>query len=99
MKLLFCRRCGDLVCMRRGVIRECACGNVKGRYAEDNITIEVKFKDMSDARVVGIANDFLAENPLRLDDPLYQNSLFGERKSHIIITFPFTTNDVKYLEI
>ena len=62
------------------------------------MTIEVKFKDMGDARVVGITNGFLSEHPEPFDLLKLANTLFGERNSYIIITFPFTTNDVKYLE-
>ena len=35
MKLLFCEFCGDGFFLRRGPIRSCECGRVKGHYIDD----------------------------------------------------------------
>ncbi len=40
MKLLLCRECGDVVRLYPKVWRSCACGTSKGRYLEDNSTVE-----------------------------------------------------------
>ena len=39
MKLMLCRHCGDVVKMRAEA-RTCICGRSKGRYLEDNATVE-----------------------------------------------------------
>ncbi len=98
VKLILCRLCSDIICLRGDCIRECSCGNVRGKYAKDGQTALVRFKQMGDARIIGISNSFLLEKNISLDDPIYQGTLFGERKSNIIIMFPFTTGDIEYLD-
>lgn len=97
-KLLFCKMCGDIVQMKIREVRECSCGNVRGKYLPDGSTIAVDVKDMSKARLVGISNAFLQERDIGFDSPAYDNTLFQERMSHIIITYLYTTNDVVSLD-
>lgn len=40
MKLMLCRECGDVVRLYPKAWRRCACGASKGRYLEDNSTVE-----------------------------------------------------------
>lgn len=68
------------------------------KYDKLGINLLVRFKDMGDARIIGITNAFLAEKNIPFSDPSYDNTLFQERNSPIIIMFPFTTNDVFYLK-
>lgn len=101
LKLLFCRACGDLVSLRLDEIRECKCGNVQGRYSPDDPsqnTIEVSIKDTGYARIVGISNAFLREENIPFYHSSYERTLFQQQKSHIIITFPFCTPDVKQMK-
>jgi len=53
MKLLLCSECGDLVCLRKKFIRLCYCGEVAGKYLDDNLTAVVTENSI----VVGIDNN------------------------------------------
>lgn len=98
MKCLLCLKCGDLVQMKSKEIKACGCGNVRGRYKPDGMTLEVKIESIMDARVVGISNDFLRQGKIPLSDPSYNGTLFRHYDSFIIIIYPFTTGDVVVLK-
>jgi len=51
MKLIKCPDCDDIVAMRPWT-KQCKCGKVKGRYTDNNITLEVQGKPV----VLGINN-------------------------------------------
>ena len=101
MKMVYCKLCGDLVQMKR-FVRGCSCGNVCGRYDRNNLSIELKINREGSASVVGINMDLLTGKFVRrtggFDNPQYKNSLFGREKSHIVVTIPFTTGDVRPLK-
>lgn len=40
MKLILCEKCSDVVCLKLGIDRSCACGESGGRYV-DNLNAEV----------------------------------------------------------
>lgn len=92
-KLLFCKKCGELVPMSF-TLKQCKCGNVKGKYLSGGSTIAVDIKSLSEARLVGISNMFLQEKNIPFDHPIYDNTMFQERMCPIIIVYPYTTNDV-----
>lgn len=94
MKCIFCKKCGDLVPMTLPDVRTCECGNVRGRYAADGFMVEADIHDKSNARIIGINNMFLKEEPINWDDPLLKQTLFGIAKSNIISVLPFTTGDI-----
>lgn len=54
MKLLFCRRCGDVVKLQR-TQRECGCGSSSGRYRSDGLRASY----FGDAVPLGIDNNSL----------------------------------------
>jgi hypothetical protein len=35
MKLIVCKKCWDVVSLRQGTMRECACGQSKGQYIDE----------------------------------------------------------------
>jgi hypothetical protein len=53
MKLIYCIKCGDLVLMRKGYISLCICGEIAGKYLNDNLTAVVTKNSI----VVGIDNN------------------------------------------
>lgn len=98
---MFCKICGDVVQLTHLEIRECSCGNCRGRYAEDKFNIEVVFGESSNARIVGISNGFMMEQDRTLEDLehlSYKGTMFQSRKSFIVIVYPFTTGDCKVLK-
>lgn len=52
MKLIACQKCSDLVMLVNEHTRKCFCGEVAGKYLDDDITAVVN----SEALVVGIDN-------------------------------------------
>jgi hypothetical protein len=53
MKLILCSECGDLVLLKKETIRLCMCGEVAGKYLNDNLTAVVTKNSI----VVGIDNN------------------------------------------
>lgn len=101
MKLLYCKMCQDLVAMRTEVIRECECGNVLGRFLEDNFSLEVDVTrgNWGTIRIVGLDNRLLANETL----PKYvKNSesqiLFEAWGSAVIIVPPWMLSEVKRID-
>jgi hypothetical protein len=52
MKLIACQKCKDLISLVNEHTRQCFCGEIAGKYLDDNITAVVS----SNAIVVGIDN-------------------------------------------
>ena len=91
MKLLFCRKCGQIVQLTAANFRSCRCGNVTGKYKTDQNSIEIDIKNRLEARIIGINNAFLfRDEPPSWDSPIYEDTLFREQKSHIVAIRPLT---------
>lgn len=61
MKCIFCARCGDLVALRRKVMRYCRCNESWGQYLDDDV-VEV----FGGSVVVVIGNRSLMEGVLKV---------------------------------
>lgn len=101
MKNIFCKQCGDLVCLRLNEIRTCHCGNIKGKYTNNfdiAISAEQGFSTMS---IVGIDNNLLKNMYLPTyhgEKDMESETVFEQWGSAIVVIPPFTTNDVFELE-
>lgn len=86
MKYLLCNVCGQLVQMS-GESRQCICGNVSGRYLEDNHSISISVLYPKHAKVIGISNHFLLGLATYGEFKLsgLTGTFFDQHKSHIVM--------------
>lgn len=87
--------------MRTEVIRECECGNVRGRFLEDNFSLEVDVTKgyWGSIRIVGLDNRLLMTDALpKYDKNSKSPLLFEAWESAVIIIPPWMLSEVKRID-